>query len=105
MLKPKSNQNFKVSGKSKEKKQIILCHTSREVGEYLTSLKFRYNGSYDKIPNFVVSKTGEVIQLIDESGFTKFHGDSSCAKQQEGYALTNLMFNFPFRKVLLLKGN
>ena len=45
--------DFKATGKQKKKKQIILCHTSREIGEYLTSLKFRVNGSYDKIPNYV----------------------------------------------------
>ena len=48
--------SFKFVGKHKKKDKIILCHTSREVGEYLTSLKFRYNGKYDKIPNYVIKK-------------------------------------------------
>ena len=75
MLKLEKFGNFKPLGRSKEKKQIILCHTSREVGEYLTSLKFRYNARYDKIPNFVVTKEGEVLQLLDEKGFTNFFSD------------------------------
>ena len=32
--------DFMPSGKQKKKKQIILSHTSREVGEYLSSIKF-----------------------------------------------------------------
>jgi hypothetical protein len=50
MLNIEKYGNFKTTGKQKKKKQIILCHTSREVEEYLASLKFRYNSTYDKIP-------------------------------------------------------
>jgi len=42
MLNIEQYGNFKTTGKQKKKKQIILCHTSREVEEYLTSLKVRY---------------------------------------------------------------
>ena len=57
--------NFKTKYKSKNKKQIILCHTAREVNEYLTSLKFRFNGKYDKIPHYVITRDGKVLQLLD----------------------------------------
>ena len=70
MLKLEKYGNFKSLGKHKDKTQIILCHTSREVGDYLTSLKFRYNGRYDKIPNFVLTNKGEVIQLLDVYGYS-----------------------------------
>lgn len=63
---------FKSVGKSKKKKQIILCHTSREVGEYLASLKFRYNSNYKKIPNFVVNRDGKVLRLISEYEYSNF---------------------------------
>jgi hypothetical protein len=53
MLNIENYGNFKTTGKQKKKKQIILCHTSREVKEYLTSLKVRYNSKYDKIPKMV----------------------------------------------------
>jgi len=56
MLNIEQYGNFKTTGKQKKKKQIILCHTSREVEEYLTSLKVRYNSKYDKIPNYVITK-------------------------------------------------
>jgi len=64
--------NFKSVGKQKKKRQIILCHTSREVEEYLASLKFRYNGKYDKIPNYVVTTEGKVLQLLDDASYTNY---------------------------------
>jgi N-acetyl-anhydromuramyl-L-alanine amidase AmpD len=58
-------KEFKINKTHKAKKQIILCHTSREVEEYLASLKFRYNGKYDKIPHYVITKNGDILQLLD----------------------------------------
>ena len=57
--------NFKTKLRSKNKKQIILCHTAREVNEYLTSLKFRSNGKFDRIPHFVITRDAKVLQLLD----------------------------------------
>lgn len=61
---------FEPIGLNKKKKQIILNHTSREVGDYLTSLEFRYNRKYDKIPNYIITREGEVLQLLPETGYT-----------------------------------
>ena len=72
MLNVEKYGNFKPAGKQKRKKQIILSHTSREVEEYLTSLKFRYNEKYDKIPNFVITRYGKILQLLPESGHSNF---------------------------------
>ena len=47
MIEIKQYAKFKAIGKEKIKKQIVLCHTGREVDEYITSLKFRYNGKLD----------------------------------------------------------
>ena len=63
---------FKPIGRQKNKKQIILCHTSRDVEEYLTSLKFRYDEKYDKIPHFIITQKGEIIQLLPETGYSNF---------------------------------
>ena len=69
--------DFKPLGKQKKKKQIILCHTSREVEEYLASLKFRYYTKYDKIPNYVVTRKGEVLQLLGDSSYSNVFEDSN----------------------------
>lgn len=90
MLKLKKYGNFKSLGIGKVKQQIILCHTSREVGEYLTSLKFRYNGGYVKVPHFVISREGEILQLIDEKGYSSIFGDESLDKTSVVISLENL---------------
>ena len=80
MLEIKKYGNFKSLGKQKVKKQIILCHTSREVDKYLTSLQFRYNGKYDKVPHFVITKEGEILQLLPELGYSNFFSKSELNK-------------------------
>jgi N-acetyl-anhydromuramyl-L-alanine amidase AmpD len=82
--------NFKPLGEYKGKKQIILCHTSREAGEYLPSLKFRYNQKYDKIPHYLITKSGEIIQLLIDSGYSKFFDDDGINRQSIIISLENL---------------
>ena len=82
--------NFKSVGKYKKKTQIILCHTSREVEEYLASLKFRYNSKYDKIPNYVVTREGKVLQLLSDQGFGNFFDDHITNKLSIFVMLENL---------------
>jgi N-acetyl-anhydromuramyl-L-alanine amidase AmpD len=65
-------KEFKINKTHKAKKQIILCHTSREVEEYLASLKFRYNGKYDKIPHYIINKNGDVLQLLENTKSPNF---------------------------------
>ena len=48
--------NFKSDKKNKNKTQIILTNTSRNINDFLQSLKYRYNGKYDKIPNYIVQE-------------------------------------------------
>jgi len=81
MLKLKKYGNFKSLGIGKEKQQIILCHTS---------LKFRYNGKYNRIPHFVISKEGEVLQLINERGYSSIMGDENLDKTSVVVCLENL---------------
>jgi hypothetical protein len=57
--------DFKPLGKQKKKRQIILTHTGRNVENYLASLRYRYNGKYTKIPNFVITKEGKILQLLE----------------------------------------
>jgi N-acetyl-anhydromuramyl-L-alanine amidase AmpD len=90
MLNIENYGNFKTTGKQKKKKQIILCHTSREVKEYLTSLKFRYNSKYDKIPNYVITKNGTILQLLPDDGYSNFFLDSNINRNSIIICLENL---------------
>ena len=90
MLNIESYGNFKTTGKQKKKKQIILCHTSREVEEYLTSLKVRYNSKYDKIPNYLVTKNGKILQLLPDEGHTNFFSEDNINRNSIIVCLENL---------------
>jgi len=90
MLNIEKYGDFKVLGKHKKKTKIVLCHTSREVGEYLTSLKFRCNGKYDKIPHYVITKEGKVLQLLPDHGYTNYFTDDTLNKTSVLVCLENL---------------
>jgi N-acetyl-anhydromuramyl-L-alanine amidase AmpD len=90
MLNIEKYGKFKTIGKQKKKKQIILCHTSREVEEYLASLKFRYNSKYDKIPNYVITKNGTVLQLLPNDGHTNFFTEDKINSNAIVVCLENL---------------
>jgi N-acetyl-anhydromuramyl-L-alanine amidase AmpD len=82
--------NFKPTGKQKRKKQIILCHTAREVQEYLTSLKCRYNGRYDKIPNYIITRKGEILQLLPDNTYSNYTNNEQVNKNSIIICLENL---------------
>ena len=55
---------FDFQEKNKKKKQIILTHSSRILDEYLASLKYRNNLNYSKIPHYIISRDGHVLNLL-----------------------------------------
>ena len=90
MVNIEKHGNFKSVGKYKKKTQIILCHTSREVEEYLASLNFRYNSKYDKIPNYVITREGKILQLLSDQGYGNFFDDHITNKLSIFVMLENL---------------
>lgn len=90
MLNVEKYGDFKVLGKHKKKSKIILCHTSREVGEYLTSLKVRYNGKFDKIPHYVITKEGKILHLLTDMGYSNYLADEVLNKTSVIISLENL---------------
>ena len=63
--------NFKSLGENKDKSQIILTHTSRYINDYLQSLKYRHNGDYNKIPNYVIGRDGKILQLLGNEQYSQ----------------------------------
>jgi len=55
--------NFK---KEDKKNQIVLCHTSRTLFDYMISIKFRFGGRPIKLPHYIISREGKIIKLIDD---------------------------------------
>jgi len=81
---------FKSIGSNRNKKQIILCNTSREVEEYLTSLDVRYGGNYDKIPNYTIDRNGNIIKLLGDEEFSNFFNNKEINKKSIIICLENL---------------
>jgi len=82
--------NFKTEKKLKEKGQIILCHTSREVGEYLISLKFRNSGKYDKLPHYVITRDGRLLEILSPNYVSNYLIDKDIKKRHIIVCLENL---------------
>jgi N-acetyl-anhydromuramyl-L-alanine amidase AmpD len=81
---------FKKFEKNKNKKQIILCHSFRNADEYLSSLKHRLNGKYDKVPNYFISREGKILSLISDDSYTNFFFENSINKDSIIICLENL---------------
>lgn len=81
--------NFKDFEKNKNKKQIILCNSFRGHNQYLNSLKNRNNGKYNKIPNYFVTRDGEVISLLSDDSYSDFFVDQEVNKNSIIVCLEN----------------
>ena len=81
---------FKVLGLNLNKKQIIITETKRDYKKYINSLKYRYNKKNPYLPNYVVSKNGEVFQIMKPENFSSFMGNSEIDRNSIVVALENL---------------
>jgi N-acetyl-anhydromuramyl-L-alanine amidase AmpD len=81
---------FKPVGKQKKKHQIILTHTSRNINDYLQSLKFRYNGDFKRIPNYIITREGKVIQLLGNTEHSEYFKDPNINRNSIIISLENL---------------
>ena len=77
-------------GSNKKKNQIILTHTSRNIEEYLVSLKTRLNGKYKKIPHYLISQDGTILQLLKDEECSKFFYNDGLNKKSIIICLENL---------------
>jgi len=77
-------------GIENKKTQIILTHTSRNVKEYLTSLKYRHNKKYNKVPHFIITREGKILQTLDTEKYSKFLNDIKYDRQSIIICLENL---------------
>jgi N-acetyl-anhydromuramyl-L-alanine amidase AmpD len=82
--------SFKDFDKNKNKKQIILCDSFRNSKDYLNALKYRNNGKYKKVPNYLINRDGKVISLISDDEYSNFFEDSEINKNSIIICLENL---------------
>lgn len=81
---------LKPSGTHKKKRQIILTHSSRNIKDYLVSLRTRYNGEYKKLPHYVIGRDGETFQLIQPHTYSEYFPVKSYNKNAIVICLENL---------------
>lgn len=90
MLKVNNIEGFKPVGRNKRKKQIILTHTSRNLKDYISSLKFRYNGNNKKLPHYLIDRDGTIYNIIPPETYSEFMDVSSYNKNSIIICLENL---------------
>ena len=78
------------SGKQKRKKQIILTHTSRDIEEYHSMLKNRMNGKFDRVPHFIITKNGTVIQKMQTESYSNYFAEPNINRNSIIISLENL---------------
>jgi N-acetyl-anhydromuramyl-L-alanine amidase AmpD len=90
MIKVNKIQGFKGKGKNSNKKQIILTHTSRNITDFITGLKNRYNGKYTKIPHYIINRDGEIFQLMEHNSYNEYMDTASVNRNGIVISLENL---------------
>ena len=90
MLKINEIEQFKHVGRSKNKKQILLTHTSRNFKDYMYSLRYRYNGNNKKLPHYIIDREGNVFNIIPPDTYSEYMEVSSHNKKSIIITLENL---------------
>jgi hypothetical protein len=81
--------DFNFLGINKNKKQIIITETKRDYKNYINSLKYRYNKKNLYVPNFVLTKEGEVYKIIDPEKYSNYMENQELDKNAIIIALEN----------------
>ena len=76
--------------KNKNKRQIILCETFRTEEDYLNCVKYRNNGNYKKIPNYLITKEGKIVSILPDDCYSNFFKNNDIDKQSIIICLENL---------------
>lgn len=55
-----------------QKTQILLTHTSRNLIDYMVSIKYRFLGNPLKLPHYLIDREGKVIKVMGDMKNSKF---------------------------------
>lgn len=58
--------NIIIDKNKHKKKQILLFDTKRRYVDYLAKIYNRITDNHEDLPHFLITKTGEVLQIIDD---------------------------------------
>jgi hypothetical protein len=77
-------------GDHNNKIQIILLNTLRDKETFLNSVNYRFNGKNQKIPNYLITREGKIIQLLENTESPKFFLDKKINQNSIIVCLENL---------------
>lgn len=77
-------------GENHKKTKIILTHTSRNLDEYLISIKYRLPDIYRKVPNYIISRDGVILKLLEDYQYSNTLSDEALNKDSIIITLENL---------------
>lgn len=73
-----------------KKTQILLFDTQRRFDDYVNKLIYRYDGKYEDIPHYIVTKLGKIYNIFDSDYSSKTFYDNNFDKKIVKVALENL---------------
>lgn len=76
--------------KEKEKKQILLTHSGRNILDYMMSIKYRFNGSPKRLPHYLIGRDGKVIQVLEDKYNSNFSSNDRVNSKSIVICLENL---------------
>lgn len=82
-----STNNLK---EEKIKNQILLTHTSRNVIDYMVSIKYRYDGNPQKLPHYIVTRDGKLIKLLEHNINSNYSNNDRVNSKSIVISLENL---------------
>lgn len=82
--------NISHIGTEKRKIKIFLTHTSRNFEDYLSAIKNRNNGYFKRIPNFIITRDGKIVNLLNPECYSMFFNDENLNKKSIIISLENL---------------
>lgn len=83
-------KKLNISKRKVKKTQILLFDTQRRYDEYISKLKYRYDGKYDDIPHYIVTKLGKVYNIFDSNHSSRTFDDYSFDNKLIKIAVENL---------------
>jgi N-acetyl-anhydromuramyl-L-alanine amidase AmpD len=76
--------------KEKEKKQILLTHSGRNIMDYMMSIKYRFNGAPKRLPHYLIGRDGKVIQVLEDKYNSNFSSNDRVNSKSIVICLENL---------------
>ncbi len=84
------NDSDHIQKNKTKKKQIVLINSMCTLDEHLVKIKTRYNGKYNRMPCFFISRTGEVYQHFDSNYYNLLMDEQKVEKQSIVISLENV---------------